>query len=201
MIKLVLWRHGRTDFNHEHRIQGQLDSQLDEVGLAQAAAAAPRLAALHPDLIVSSDLSRAWRTAHYLAESTGLSVEPDQRLRERHFGRWQGLLRDEIAQHYPAEAAAGRAGVLDPDPTIEPLAELAERVRKAFVEIAGRLADGGTAVLVTHGAAARAGSTVLLGLPLELFRVFGVLDNCATSHLSHSGEDPERGWALQAHNL
>ena len=68
MTRLILWRHGRTDWNHIHRIQGQLDSELDEVGLAQAAAGAPALAAVQPQLIVSSDLRRTTRTAGFLAD-------------------------------------------------------------------------------------------------------------------------------------
>ncbi len=65
--RLVLWRHGRTEWNAAKRFQGQIDVSLDAVGLAQAESAAALLAGLHPDRIVSSDLSRARATAEALS--------------------------------------------------------------------------------------------------------------------------------------
>ena len=81
MTRLVIWRHGRTAWNAERRVQGQTDVELDERGHAQAAAAAARLARFSPAAIVSSDLRRAAQTAAYLAEATGLPVAYDERLR------------------------------------------------------------------------------------------------------------------------
>ena len=109
MTRLIIWRHGNTDWNAGDRVQGQSDSPLNARGRDQAAAAAPLLAALRPDAIVSSDLSRAADTAGALAAVTGLPVSFDARLRERHFGIWQGLTLDEIAERYPTEYAAWRA--------------------------------------------------------------------------------------------
>ncbi|MDQ3456047.1 MAG: histidine phosphatase family protein, partial [Actinomycetota bacterium] len=57
--RLFLWRHGQTAWNFEQRCQGHADVPLDAEGLAQARMAAPLLAAERPDLIVTSDLSRA----------------------------------------------------------------------------------------------------------------------------------------------
>jgi probable phosphoglycerate mutase len=198
VTRLILWRHGRTAWNHSGRIQGQLDTDLDEVGVAQAAAAAPALAALAPELVVSSDLSRASRTAQFLGELTGLSVTLDPRLRERHFGRWEGLTSEEIAERYPDEHAAWRRGEPEPDPTIEPLAALGDRSSAALREVAERLDGTGTAVVVTHGGAARAGAATLLGLPPSLWHGLAALRNCAVSDLRLI---PNRGWTLQGHNL
>jgi probable phosphoglycerate mutase len=198
MSRLILWRHGRTEWNHTHRIQGQLDTDLDEVGLAQAAAAAPGLAALDPDLIFSSDLLRTRRTAGFLADLTGLPVSLDTRLRERHFGSWQGLTGDEAQQRYPEAWAAIRRGESGGDPTVESLAELGARASAALLEIADRLGGTGTAVVVTHGGAARAGAATLLGLPEPMWRVLAALANCAVTDLRL---DPHRGWTLQAHNI
>lgn len=198
MTRLILWRHGRTAWNHSGRIQGQLDTDLDEVGVAQAGAAAPALAALAPELVVSSDLSRASRTAQFLGELTGLPVALDPRLRERHYGRWQGLTAEEIAQRYPDAHAAWRRGEPEPDPTIEPFAALGDRSSAALREVADRLGGAGTAVVVTHGGAARAGVATLLGLPPSLWHGLAALRNCAVTDLRLV---PNRGWTLHAHNL
>ena len=61
-IRLVLWRHGRTAWNETGRVQGRVDIDLDEIGLAQAEQSAPGVAAYRPSLIVSSDQVRAART-------------------------------------------------------------------------------------------------------------------------------------------
>src|SRR5262245_57678162 len=100
MIRLVIWRHGRTAWNESGRFQGQADVDLDTAGAAQAVDAAPRVAAYRADLIVSSDLLRAARTAQALAAVTGLPVEHDARLRERNFGPWQGLTQAEIEKRF-----------------------------------------------------------------------------------------------------
>ena len=96
--RVVLWRHGRTAWNVENRFQGATDVPLDEVGRAQAAAAAPALARMGLTAIVSSDLERAATTARVLADLTGLDVVEDSGLRETDGGRWQGLTRNEIIE-------------------------------------------------------------------------------------------------------
>src|SRR5258705_9125427 len=83
-VRLVLWRHGQTPWNVQGRFQGQTDIQLDEVGVEQAERAARLLAALRPDAIISSDLSRALATAAPLSRLTGLTGTTDKDLRERH---------------------------------------------------------------------------------------------------------------------
>ena len=88
--RIVLLRHGRTEWNATRRYQGQADPPLDEVGQAQAIEAAALVAAMRPDLLVSSDLQRACQTAEKLASLTGLELSLDARLRERHLGHWQG---------------------------------------------------------------------------------------------------------------
>ena len=90
VTRLLPWRHGETEWNAAGRVQGQLDPELSDVGRAQAAVAAPRLAEQRPDAIVASDLRRAADTAAVLAALTGLEVTLDARLRERFHGEWQG---------------------------------------------------------------------------------------------------------------
>jgi broad specificity phosphatase PhoE len=122
----VLWRHGQTIWNAERRFQGQSDIPLDETGQAQAERAARLLAALRPDLIVSSDLSRAAGTAAALSRLTGIEVTLDKDLRERSGGCWEGLTDTEIRTRYPVE----HANWTPPDG--EPSATVAERVAGAL---------------------------------------------------------------------
>jgi broad specificity phosphatase PhoE len=190
----VLWRHGQTVWNAEHRFQGQSDIPLDETGQAQAERAARLLAALRPDLIVSSDLTRAAATAAPLARLTGLEVTLDKDLRERHGGRWEGLTDTEIRTRYPVEHANWTPPDGEPSPVV------AERVASALHRVAEAIAEPGMAtglaVVVSHGAALRLGMSRLLGMPEDLFGVLGPLSNCSWSVLGRR----HGRWRLVEHN-
>jgi probable phosphoglycerate mutase len=75
--RIVLWRHGQTDWNVANRFQGHSDIDLNEVGKFQAKHAAQILAGMNPTAIISSDLGRARTTAQALADITGLTVSID----------------------------------------------------------------------------------------------------------------------------
>jgi glucosyl-3-phosphoglycerate phosphatase len=191
VVRLVLWRHGRTAWNAERRFQGHSDVPLDQTGQAQARDAAPYLAAMHPAAIFSSDLARATGTASYLAGLTGLPVQLDKDLRERGGGAWEGLTDAEIRAGYPEAYATFIA------PDGEPVESVADRVGAAFERIADGLEEAGPlAVLVSHGAAINLGMSRLLGLP-ERVRVLGPLGNCSWSVL---GRRAGR-WRLLEHNV
>jgi len=194
-VRLVLWRHGQTLWNAERRFQGQSDIPLDETGQAQAERAARLLAGLRPDMIVSSDLTRAAGTAAPLARLTGLDVVLDKDLRERHGGCWEGLTDSEIRERFPEAHATW----MPPDG--EPTAAVADRVAVALQRVATAVAEqvtgpDGLAVVVSHGAALRLGMSRLLGMPDELFGVLGPLSNCSWSVL---GVRYGR-WRLLEHN-
>jgi broad specificity phosphatase PhoE len=192
----VLWRHGQTTWNAERRFQGQSDIPLDATGQAQAERAARLLASLHPDLIVSSDLSRAASTAAPLARLTGLGVILDKDLRERHGGCWEGLTDTEIRTRYPVEHASWTP------PDGEPSLAVADRVAAALRRIATAVSEdtgtggSGLGVVVSHGAALRLGASRLLGLPEDVFGALGPLSNCSWSVV---GQRWGR-WRLLEHN-
>jgi broad specificity phosphatase PhoE len=189
-VRLVLWRHGQTEWNVQRRFQGQSDIPLDEIGQHQAERAARLLAALQPCAIFSSDLIRATATAAPLARLTGLTVTLDKELRERHGGLWEGLTDTEIRERYPVEHSQWRP------PEGEPTAAVADRACAAMERIASTLTPGTLAVVVSHGAALRLGAARLLGLPEELWGAVGPLANCAWSVLGR-----RRGrWRLIEHN-
>jgi len=197
MTRLIIWRHGRTEWNATDRVQGHSDVDLDAVGVAQAAESAPRIAALGPDLIVSSDLRRAARTAAVLASITGRTVDYDNRLRERHYGPWQGLRLVEIEERYPEEYARWRARLPIRDPAIETVDDLAKRATAAFRDAAER-AGGGTAVVVTHGGTATVGCAGLLGWPPTAAHTLAGLGNCHHAELQYTST---RGWRLGSYNV
>lgn len=203
MQRLILWRHGRTPWNAEHRFQGQTDVPLDAVGLAQAERAAELLATMNPHAIVASDLSRAAVTAEALARRTGLAVEVDPDLRETFAGEWQGLTRAEIVDRYGDALVQWAAGADVRPGGGETRLEVAARTVGALERALTRVPDDGVLVAVTHGGAARAAIGALLGLPPEHWAALGVLTNCAWSVLWENSRDsagPGPRWRLQEYN-
>lgn len=194
--RLLVWRHGRTEWNAAGRFQGQLDPPLDAEGRAQAARTAPHLAALlegQEVLLVSSDLQRAVDTAGALAPLLGVQLRVDERLREHGLGSWEGLTRHEVADRHPGQYADWMAGRPVPERGGEAQADVAARVLAAVAD----LPPAATAVLVTHGGTAGRLIEALLRLGAEHKRVFGPLGNCHWSELSFQAS----GWRLMRHNL
>ncbi len=189
-VRLVLWRHGQTQWNVEGRFQGQSDIPLDTLGEQQAERAARLLAALQPTVIYSSDLIRAMATAAPLARLTGLTVISEKDLRERYGGLWEGLTDVEIRAQYPVEHSQWLP------PGGEASTAVADRAAAAMDRIAETLAPGSLAVVVSHGAALRLGAARLLGLPEELWGAVGPLANCSWSVLARR----RSRWRLLEHN-
>lgn len=151
MTRLCLVRHGETDWNRAHRIQGWTDVPLNATGLAQAEAAARELAGESFDQVYSSTLLRASRTAEILALPHGLGVDRDARLRERNLGLLQGLDRSEIAARHPEvhELMRGRRPDYQP-PGGESLAQFRARIEDWLREIVvGH--PGQQLLVVSHG--------------------------------------------------
>jgi broad specificity phosphatase PhoE len=185
--RVVLWRHGRTAWNMANRFQGQTDVPLDDVGREQARQAARLVAAFPPSVIVASDLQRARETAQPLAALTGLSVQPDPRLRELHAGSWQGRLGSEIEAVDGVSYRAWRSGGDVRAGGGESRTELADRSAEALLEHLAGVPDDGVLVAVTHGGTTRAALGRLLGLPLGHWGVLGGLANCAWSVIEEVG--------------
>ena len=89
-LRIVIWRHGQTDWNIQSRFQGHSDIPLNKVGEYQANHSAKTLAGMNPNRIISSDLIRAQQTAAPLIELTKLNLEIDAKLRETNGGNWEG---------------------------------------------------------------------------------------------------------------
>jgi broad specificity phosphatase PhoE len=188
-VRILLWRHGQTTWNAQHRWQGQSDPELSELGEQQAARAARYVAAFQPDALWSSDLRRAADTAARLSALTGLPVTQDKRLRERSGGSFEGLTDVECRERFPEAWAASKPPGGEASPAV------AERMAEILERIAAGAEPGSLTVAVSHGGAINLGISRLLGVPDEA-RVLGVLGNCAWSVLGR-----RRGqWRLLEHN-
>ncbi|MFY0406242.1 histidine phosphatase family protein [Solicola sp. PLA-1-18] len=177
--RLVLWRHGLTDWNVQGRLQGQSDVPLNEVGEQQARDAGARLAALAPARIVSSDLVRARETARALADLVGLEVETDERLREMNFGEREGLTMEETVARFPDQVATFMSDDDVRMPGAELYVEAAERFATGLDEIVAAMGEDDTTVVVAHGAVLRVGICSFLGFPRQTWRSFGGFNNCS----------------------
>lgn len=103
IVQFLLFRHGETDWNKVHRIQGSTDTELNSRGIEQAEELAKKMVGYTPELVISSDLQRAYKTGEKVAESCGIEIRSDSRLREANFGEAEGKTVDEIKKLYGEE--------------------------------------------------------------------------------------------------
>ena len=150
--KLILVRHGETDWNAEGRIQGMLDVPLNALGLQQAQLVAQEIARIVDVAdLASSDLVRTRETTNPIAEATAIEPRFDARIRERNFGVWQGKTYEEWRVLDAVGIARYNAG--DPDYGPEG-GETASQFLKRCVDAVTDLvlaSDEKTLILVTHG--------------------------------------------------
>ncbi|MCI1788902.1 MAG: histidine phosphatase family protein [Actinomyces sp.] len=215
--RVVLLRHGQTDFNAQGRFQGASDIPLNDTGRAQARCAGQLLAHRLGSggmraRIACSPLARARETARIIAgelEAAGIrpvdeggAVMPgpavDDRLIERSYGLFEGLTRAEIEREMPDAFATWRRTGECAEADIESSQSTGERMRAA-VEAHARGWAGSTLVIVSHGSAIVRGVEMMIGLDPLTFTGLRGLDNCHWSELvpGQAGD----GWRLAAHNL
>jgi glucosyl-3-phosphoglycerate phosphatase len=151
--RLILVRHGESIWNAEQRVQGQSCRGLSTLGRAQARVTAAALSAAYPQaVLVTSDLQRTVQTVAPLEHELATRADQDERLRERHFGTWEGRLRTEIADDEPERWARFRAGEdLLEEVGGESSVTLTARVLPVLRELLDGLDDDGVMIAVTHG--------------------------------------------------
>lgn len=178
--RLILARHGQTAWNASRRFQGQTDVPLDEEGLAQAAALAKRLAGdpVHVSAIYTTDLQRAHQTAQVIAKALMAAGHPrcplvvEPRLREMHFGDWQGKTYAEIHHSTPQALAQWEADLARfAPPNGESMGIFSARVGEAMEEIRAAHPDG-SVLVVAHGGPLQVMICLALGLPPQNFWQF-----------------------------
>ncbi len=167
MTRLILIRHGETDWNVEGRWQGQIDVPLNAKGKQQARAVAKSLREVPIDAIYASDLQRALSTAQEIARLKGLQVQTDARLREIHQGAWQGMLVKDIEARYAQRFAQRQHNPLTvAPPGGETVAQVKQRVVAAVEDIIQNHPHQ-TVVIVSHGFALAVILAHFQGRPIE----------------------------------
>jgi len=194
--RLVLWRHGETDYNAAGRMQGHYDSALTEVGWNQARFAVPALARFEPDLVISSDLRRAMDTATVLTEAIGVPLRVDKRLRETHLGDWQGMTGAEVDADWPGERDRWRGDPRWAPPGGESRVDVADRAAEVVGDLLASSEDGETVLLATHGGLITTLTARLLALPIEAWPQLGGIRNCHWVELGRR----DGAWRLHAYN-
>ena len=169
-MKVLVTRHGQTDWNLENRIQGWSDNPINETGNSQARALRDQIADINFDICYSSPLFRAAKTAQILLGYDGDSkpicpIRYDKKLRERGFGDLEGKTVDEAKdflfnESWNLDLNSGKYG-------IEPIRDIYVRiysfVHEELEKVRSEFGDNATILIVTHGGAARVINYVLLG--------------------------------------
>jgi broad specificity phosphatase PhoE len=172
---LYLARHGETEWNRVGRWQGATDIPLSETGRAQARTLAAKLHHRGIKRVHASHLSRAQETAQIVAAHLGLpEPQTDARLRERGYGVFEGLTREECEARFPAAWERYLADRRAIPPNGEPHGEILARLREALHEIA---AADGASLVISHGGCIRTFISGVIGQfppPLENGAVFRV---------------------------
>jgi len=193
MLRLLLIRHGRSEMNAQGRIQGWLDSPLDDLGRAQAHAVARRLQCEGPALLYASDLRRAWETAQIIGQVLDIPLIPDARLRERNLGDIAGLYGEEIRDRFPDMVREWESSQrMRSAPGGEQPADFWARVVAAFDEIVGRHPQGVVGV-VTHGGVLATYMSHLMGLEVGRWGLLS-FNNGSLSAVEFTGKGARIRW-------
>ena len=164
MVRVILVRHGETEWNRDLRYQGKTDIELSPQGKKQASLLAERLAHQEVHAIYSSDLKRAWATALAISAYHGLYVVAELGLREMDFGMWEGLTYAEIQGRFPEEMVRWEDDPLvKAPPGGESFGQVVTRITEALREIVRRH-QGATVLIVAHSGSLQALLCVALGI-------------------------------------
>jgi broad specificity phosphatase PhoE len=158
MKRILLVRHGESEWNAIRRLQGQADIGLSALGEQQARTLAPMIASYAPDCVLTSDLKRAVATATLLGHPDALR---DPLLREQNVGNWTGAEIATLMAEAPAAYAGWRAGTFAPE-NGEIWADFRARIRQA-IQAAIDMPEE-TILMVCHGGVIRAALDSTLGL-------------------------------------
>jgi len=195
-VKLILVRHGETEWNKLGKFQGQVDIALNDRGLSQAKDTAKAAISWRPTALYSSPLGRTMQVAEEIARVTGLRVVTDSRLQELDLGEVEGVDGEQMKTRWPRVHDVWRKNPeLVTMPGGESLVQLHDRTWQAFQAVERANGEADTIVVVSHNFAIRAICGTLLGMPLSNFHRMYL-------HLSSvtKMDRGQMGWRLLSYN-
>lgn len=198
--KVILLRHGITQFNIEGKIQGIIDEPLLPAGLEQAKNISKQIAKQPIHRVISSPLQRAKETAKVVAERLATSYSIDLRLQERAYGQWEGKSAKQINAQYPEIFQQWRDGKDPQGLGFEPRSQAAQRIVSSVSENIALLEDNQTLLVISHGGIISAAMGIFLGCDADVW--FGVrgIDNCHFGELLHTPRRTPK-WCVASWNI
>lgn len=167
MLRLILTRHGETDYNVQFRYAGSSDIPLNANGIKQAKSLAERVLGLGIDIIVSSPLIRAVQTAVIVQHTLDVPLHIIPEFAERTFGVYEGLTREEVQARYPDLWEKNVLRLTDDAPAGgESIRQFSERIGRGMGILKSQY-DGKTVLLVCHGFAGREINRTIYNLPFD----------------------------------
>ena len=169
MKELYFVRHGLTEWNAIGRMQGQFDSDLNEVGRRQADVNGRFLAQAGIDYMVASPLDRTRQTASIIGKHLGIDFDVDERIKEWHCGDWSGEMWDDVRVKWPEELAAWKSDQFYyRAPGAENYPDMIDRARPFLDDVLA--SEFGKIAIVSHGMIGRVMVGTLLSMsPEEMF--------------------------------
>lgn len=179
-------RHGETDWNVQKKLQGQTDIPLNDMGINQAKELAKEIKHIHFDEIISSDLLRARKTAEIIALERDLEVKTTQILRERMYGKMEGMTRNEMHELYKnwkelTEKEKWGHKIVNEETLEEASIRFITYLRETAIANPSK-----NILIVCHGGLMR---PFLVKLGYGDFETIGGFDNCGYIHVESDGVD------------
>jgi len=196
MTRVYLVRHGETEWNKLSKVQGHTDIELSPKGLQQAKLLAERLMKENIDVIYSSSLKRAFKTAEIIAGYKKCILEKSDVYKEICYGPWEGMTINEIKERYNEHYRILRE---DPAsfvlPGAETLSEVSERMYNAIKGIVEKH-KGSNILLVSHGTAIKAAIIRILGIDIKNYAKFSI-NNASISVIEFIEDNPDKPVVLK----
>jgi len=187
MVKIILIRHGETDWNKEQIFRGRIDVALNEVGLAQARAVQKFLKDVQISAIYSSPLSRALETARVVGEGRNCEVKIEEGFIDINFGRWQGISHQKVKEEYKElyEMWLNKPQMVT-FPEGESLEEVQRRSMKALEKVIKKHPEE-TLAIISHRVLNKVLLCSILGLELSHFWYIKQ-DTCALNRFEYKDD-------------
>jgi len=189
MTKLYLARHGETEWNRIRRVQGSTDTELNAEGIRQARKLAKRLSKESINIIYSSSLKRALKTAEIAAEYINCEVVKSEKYHEMRLGPWEGMTLNEIRENYGEHFRVYRENPANfRMPGAETFPDLTERTYNAISEIVKKH-NSENILVVSHGTAIKAAIMRILEIDMNNYAKFRI-DNASITIIGFPEDNP-----------